>query len=97
MCYSILLFENHWLTGHGDFNSWNKCDGVLAGCADLLNTVEKRVKPRYHVFGHIHQLHGATTNGYTTFINASSCDHKMRIEYDPIIFDIPLPPGYSKD
>ncbi|VDN36258.1 unnamed protein product [Gongylonema pulchrum] len=82
--------------GHGDFNSWNKCDGVLAGCADLLNTVEKRVKPKYHVFGHIHQLHGTTTNGHTTFINASSCDHKMRIEYDPIIFDIPLPPGCSK-
>uniref|UniRef100_A0A914RTF4 Calcineurin-like phosphoesterase domain-containing protein n=1 Tax=Parascaris equorum TaxID=6256 RepID=A0A914RTF4_PAREQ len=31
--------------GHGDFNSWNKCDGLLAGCADLLNTVEMRVKP----------------------------------------------------
>ncbi|CAG9539017.1 unnamed protein product [Cercopithifilaria johnstoni] len=83
--------------GHGDFNSWNKCDGVLAGCADLLNTVEKRVKPKYHVFGHIHQMHGVTTNGHTTFINASICDHKLRIEYDPIIFDIPLPSGYSKD
>ncbi|MCP9262430.1 Metallophosphoesterase domain-containing protein 1 [Dirofilaria immitis] len=83
--------------GHGDFNSWNKCDGVLAGCADLLNTVEKRVKPKYHVFGHIHQLHGITTNGFTTFINASICDHKLRTEYDPIIFDIPLPSGYSKE
>ncbi|VDN07916.1 unnamed protein product [Thelazia callipaeda] len=76
---------------------WNKCDGVLAGCADLLNTVEKRVRPKYHVFGHIHQMHGATTNGYTTFINASICDHKLRIEYDPIIFDIPLPAGHNKD
>lgn len=75
----------------------NKCDGILAGCADLLNTVEKRVKPKYHVFGHIHQMHGATTNGTTIFINASICDHKLRTEYDPIIFDLPLPLGYTKD
>jgi Icc-related predicted phosphoesterase len=83
--------------GHGDFNSWNKLDGILAGCAELLNTVEYRVKPKYHVFGHIHQQHGATTNGSTTFINASICDHKLRTEYDPIIFDISLPFGRSKD
>lgn len=83
--------------GHGDYNSWQKCDGLLAGCADLLNTVEKRVKPKYHIFGHIHQMHGATTNGVTTFLNASICDHKLRPDYDPIIFDLPIPPGHSKD
>ena len=26
-----------------------------AGCHDLLKTVQKRVKPAYHIFGHIHQ------------------------------------------
>uniref|UniRef100_A0A915N9G7 Calcineurin-like phosphoesterase domain-containing protein n=1 Tax=Meloidogyne javanica TaxID=6303 RepID=A0A915N9G7_MELJA len=49
--------------GHGDFNAWTKLGGMLAGCAELLNTVEYRVKPKYHVFGHIHQQHGCTTNG----------------------------------
>nr|CAD2185040.1 unnamed protein product [Meloidogyne enterolobii] len=83
--------------GHGDFNAWTKLGGMLAGCAELLNTVEYRVKPKYHVFGHIHQQHGCTTNGVTTFINASTCDHKLRTEYDPIIFDMPLPYGRSKD
>ncbi|VDP10628.1 unnamed protein product, partial [Heligmosomoides polygyrus] len=63
---------------------------------DLLNTVEQRVVPKYHVFGHVHQMHGATTNGVTTFINASLCDHKLRSAYDPIIFDLPLPCGVSK-
>lgn len=24
------------------------------GCVDLLNMVQKRLKPRYHVYGHIH-------------------------------------------
>uniref|UniRef100_A0A0N5APF7 Metallophos domain-containing protein n=1 Tax=Syphacia muris TaxID=451379 RepID=A0A0N5APF7_9BILA len=92
----VLITHNPPL-GHGDYNSWQKCDGLLAGCADLLNTVEKRVKPKYHIFGHIHQMHGATTNGVTTFLNASICDHKLRPDYDPIIFDLPLPPGHTKD
>ncbi|CAJ0939378.1 unnamed protein product, partial [Mesorhabditis belari] len=86
----------HSMPGHGDFNAWNKMDGILAGDVELLNTVEQRVKPKYHVFGHVHQQHGATTNGSTTFINASICDHKLRTCYDPIIFDMPLPPGTMK-
>lgn len=42
------------------------------------------------------QMHGATTNGVTTFINAALCDHKLRSAYDPFIFDLPLPVGRSK-
>uniref|UniRef100_A0A0N5BLI2 Metallophos domain-containing protein n=1 Tax=Strongyloides papillosus TaxID=174720 RepID=A0A0N5BLI2_STREA len=83
--------------GHGDFNSWDKCDGVLAGCAELLNTVEMRIKPKYHVFGHIHQRRGVTTNGTTIFINAAICDHKLNSCYKPIIFDVPLPTGVTKE
>nr|CAH7722382.1 unnamed protein product [Callosobruchus chinensis] len=37
--------------GHGDL----ACSGVRAGCVELLNTVQNRVKPKYHVFGHIHE------------------------------------------
>ena len=25
------------------------------GCVELMNTVQLRVKPKYHVFGHIHE------------------------------------------
>jgi len=25
------------------------------GCVDLLNAVQLRVKPKYHIFGHIHE------------------------------------------
>uniref|UniRef100_A0A7E4ZX89 Metallophos domain-containing protein n=1 Tax=Panagrellus redivivus TaxID=6233 RepID=A0A7E4ZX89_PANRE len=66
------------------------------GCADLLETIEKRVKPAYHVFGHIHENHGWTTNGTTTFINASICNYSNEILNGPTFFDIPLPPGYKK-
>jgi hypothetical protein len=37
--------------GHGDLC----CTGVRAGCVELLTTVQQRVKPKYHVFGHIHE------------------------------------------
>lgn len=37
--------------GHGDLC----CSGVRAGCVELLSTVQNRVKPKYHVFGHIHE------------------------------------------
>lgn len=40
--------------GHGDL-----CQhGGRAGCVNLLQTVQERVKPRYHVFGHIHEGEG---------------------------------------
>lgn len=42
--------------GHGDLC----CTGVRAGCVELLSTVQNRVKPKYHVFGHIHE--GMTQN-----------------------------------
>jgi len=37
--------------GYGDLC----CTGVRAGCVELLSTVQNRVKPKYHVFGHIHE------------------------------------------
>ena len=37
--------------GYGD----KCCSGQRAGCAELLSTVQLRVKPKLHVFGHIHE------------------------------------------
>lgn len=37
--------------GHGDL----VCSGVRAGCVELLHTVQNRVKPKYHIYGHIHE------------------------------------------
>lgn len=37
--------------GHGDL----VCCGERAGCVELLSTIQKRVKPKYHIFGHIHE------------------------------------------
>ena len=54
-----------------------KADGNIEFCGDsaLMKAVNK-VKPKYHVFGHIHDNHNIKNNGFriidnTTFINAS--------------------------
>ena len=60
---------------HGD----TIVNGDHVGCEDLLQKVME-VKPRYHIFGHIHEAYGITKNDHTTFVNASTCT----LEYKPI-------------
>jgi Icc-related predicted phosphoesterase len=60
--------------------------GDLAGCKDLLDAVE-RTKPKYHIFGHIHEGHGISKNNYTTFINGSNVDYKYRLINAPLPFE----------
>jgi predicted phosphodiesterase len=52
--------------------------GEHVGCADLLHRV-KALRPRVHIFGHIHEAAGVLTNEATTFVNASICD----VDYRP--------------
>ncbi|XP_076047163.1 UPF0046 protein T07D4.2 [Oratosquilla oratoria] len=78
--------------GHGDLC----CTGVRAGCVELLSTVQQRVKPKYHVFGHIHEGYGVTTDGKIIYINASTCNINYVPVNPPIVFDVPLPPGNVK-
>ncbi|KAF6209834.1 hypothetical protein GE061_015586 [Apolygus lucorum] len=77
--------------GHGDLAR----SGVRAGCVELLSVVQKRVKPKYHVFGHIHEGYGITTDGSTIFVNASTCNVSYQPVNPPIVFDMVLPEGYS--
>lgn len=56
-----------------------------AGCADLLKRV-KSIKPRYHLFGHIHGGYGTLENGETTFINASVVDDQYILKNPPVLF-----------
>ncbi|KAG0729623.1 Metallophosphoesterase domain-containing protein 1 [Chionoecetes opilio] len=78
--------------GYGDLC----CTGVRAGCVELLTTVQSRVKPKYHLFGHIHEGYGVTSDGKIIFINASTCNINYVPINPPIVFDVPIPPGFSK-
>lgn len=55
---------------------------VQAGCPELLAMVNK-IKPRVHLFGHIHEGYGTLVTNDTLFINAASIDkitHKLTNE-----------------
>ncbi|XP_033100123.1 metallophosphoesterase MPPED2-like isoform X2 [Anneissia japonica] len=73
--------------GHGDITSTN----THTGCVELLNVVQKRIKPKYHVFGHIHEAYGVTTDQVTTYINASTCTLRYTPVNAPVVFDLPPP------
>ncbi|XP_068212745.1 metallophosphoesterase MPPED2 isoform X2 [Palaemon carinicauda] len=79
--------------GRCDLSHRNK----RSGCVDLLKTVQSRVKPKYHIFGHIHEGHGISYDGTTTYINASTCDVKYQPVNRAIVFDYPLPEGCRKE
>lgn len=78
--------------GHGDL-----CfDGLRAGCVELLTSIQERVKPKYNIFGHIHEGYGVTSDGKTTYINASTCTLRYKATNPPIVFDFPIPNGHTK-
>ncbi|VDK41985.1 unnamed protein product [Anisakis simplex] len=72
--------------GHGDTLS----TGSRAGCVELLNSVVKRIRPKYHVFGHVHEGYGCTSDGYTKFINCCLMNENLEMTNTPVIFDIPV-------
>ena len=66
---------------HGPpFSILDRCmDNEMAGCMNLLERIEV-VKPKLHVFGHIHGSYGQELRNDILYANASVCDES----YDPI-------------
>lgn len=62
--------------------------GLRAGCAELLSTIQQRVRPRLHVFGHIHEGYGVWRDDHTTFVNASTCTLRYKPVNLPIVVDL---------
>lgn len=67
-------------------------NGRHAGCSELRARIEV-IKPRVHVFGHIHEAHGVVEGDHTVFVNAA-CDAYGVVPPDqpggPIVLDIDL-------
>ncbi|MEZ9368718.1 metallophosphatase domain-containing protein [Shewanella sp. 10N.286.51.B2] len=64
-------------------------EGKHVGCNDLLSAVQ-RVKPQFHVCGHIHEGYGRESDGITTFINASSCTRRYIPSNAPMLFVVKI-------
>lgn len=69
--------------GHGDVTF----RGEHVGCHDLLEAV-RRVRPRLHLFGHIHEGYGVTRDAHTTYVNASTCTLSYQPSNAPIVVDL---------
>ncbi len=54
------------------------------GCKDLLQKV-KELKPKFHIFGHIHASYGQLKEGETEFINGSNLDSYRGLINPPIV------------
>ena len=63
--------------------------GNLAGCADLRARVDE-IRPKLHIFGHIHESYGESEHDGTRFVNASNVNVKLKIENRPIIIDLQI-------
>ncbi len=62
--------------------------GVSHGCSDLLKVVQ-RIRPRFHIFGHIHNHNGMQTVDGTCYVN---CNIKGRngLIRPALAFDYPI-------
>lgn len=56
---------------------------INTGCEDLLKTV-KKVKPKFHLFGHIHEAYGEEKVNKTIFINGSLLNEKYELVNSPV-------------
>jgi Icc-related predicted phosphoesterase len=61
--------------------------GDFAGCEELRKKVEE-IRPKAHIFGHIHCGYGTTEQFGVKFVNASNCDESYEPTNPPIVFDL---------
>jgi Icc-related predicted phosphoesterase len=61
--------------------------GEDVGCEELATAVA-RVRPRLHVFGHIHEAYGRVERDGTVFVNAASVDGREKLCHAPIVVDL---------
>ncbi len=59
------------------------------GCVDLAKAVRK-IKPKYHIFGHVHHGYGVykKRGQRTVYVNASICDENYHPIHQPIVIEI---------
>ncbi|ETL82800.1 hypothetical protein F441_17738 [Phytophthora nicotianae CJ01A1] len=64
--------------------------GLHVGSETLLKETMSRIRPSFHIFGHIHEAYGATRVGKTVFVNAASSTLLTKPRHAPVVLDIPV-------
>ncbi|GFS17882.1 metallophosphoesterase domain-containing protein 1 [Elysia marginata] len=88
-----ILLSHGPALGFGDFIIRRK----HVGCVELLNSITKRIKPKYVISGHIHEDYGIRTDGVRMYINCASCNGNYRPVHDPVVFDYLIPEPYTRE
>lgn len=87
--WNLIPLDTDILITHGppyEILDYTIRDGPV-GCEELYKAV-KRVKPKVHVFGHIHESYGIEKKDGITFVNASMCSFNYNNVNSPIVIDI---------
>ena len=58
--------------------------GENTGCEELRHALE-RVRPRLHIFGHIHEGYGIAEQDGMTLVNACQLDYQYRLVNEPLV------------
>ncbi len=61
--------------------------GELVGCEELIKVVNQ-IKPKVHVFGHIHEAYGLQEKNGTTFINASVLNRHYYLTNEAVLLEV---------
>ena len=61
--------------------------GRKVGCEELRMRLDT-IRPRVHVFGHIHEAAGKCQHQGTTFVNASVLDQRYQLLHPPVVLDL---------
>ncbi|MGA1870330.1 MAG: metallophosphatase domain-containing protein [bacterium] len=80
--WDLIPDDTDVLITHGPpFGILDTVDGHSEGCEELLKAIY-RIKPKYHIFGHIHEGYGQSFQNNTLFINASICNEHYQPVHD---------------
>jgi len=60
--------------------------GDTVGCERLVDAL-KIIKPKFSIFGHIHEARGVLKKKHTTYINASVVNLQYQVVHSPVVFD----------
>lgn len=66
----------------------NKRDNFNCGCEDLREEVLDRIKPKVHIFGHIHQNYGKYVEQGIKFVNAALLNESYCMSYEPYVIEV---------
>ena len=63
--------------------------GENTGCEELRYALE-RIRPRLHIFGHIHEGYGIAEQDEMTLINACQLDYQYRLVNEPLVVTLEI-------